>query len=46
MRGNLAIPPEFFQFHKLAGQNGMSKEHLSAIMRLTLAPIYPSSVTK
>jgi len=36
MRGNLAIPPEFSQIYKLAGQSGMSKEHLSAIMRLTL----------
>lgn len=36
MRGNLAIPPEFSQIYKLAGQSGMSKEHLSTIMRLTL----------
>lgn len=36
MRGNLAIPPEFAQIYKLAGQSGMSKEHLTTIMRLTL----------
>lgn len=36
LRGNLAIPPEFSQIYKLAGQSGMSKEHLSTIMRLTL----------
>ncbi|MBE0496532.1 MAG: flagellar biosynthesis protein FlhF [Campylobacterales bacterium] len=36
LRGNLAIPPEFSQIYKLAGQSGMSKEHLGTIMRLTL----------
>ncbi len=36
MRGNLAIPPEFAQIYKLAGQSGMSKDHLGTIMRLTL----------
>lgn len=36
LRGNLAIPPEFSQIYKLAGQSGMSKEHLTTIMRLTL----------
>ena len=35
-RGNLAIPPEFAQIFKLAGQSGMSNEHLSTIMKLTL----------
>ena len=35
-RGHLAIPSEFAQIYKLAGQSGMGNDHLHTIMRLTL----------
>lgn len=31
-----AIPPEFAEIYKLASQSGMNKEHLDAIMHMTL----------
>ncbi|MBD3823963.1 MAG: flagellar biosynthesis protein FlhF [Epsilonproteobacteria bacterium] len=32
----LSIPPEFAEIYRLAAQSGMNKEHLDAIMRMTL----------